>query len=152
MAFDSNTSAPAFPTSRGFKFPKTVLPLLALAIFLLTFVSSFIAYVGPYEYGIKQVRIGVNRGIQPEVLDPGWVFVVPGMSQMHYFPRGLQVLDLTAQSEERASQWSIKERSAHIQTSDGFFVDVVDIIRKAEVETIALVTEPKELKTARTKR
>ncbi len=36
--------------------------------------------------------------------------------------------------------------------SYGFFVDVVDIIRKAEVETIALVTEPKELKTAKTKR
>jgi biopolymer transport protein TolR len=36
--------------------------------------------------------------------------------------------------------------------SYGFFVDVIDIIRKAEVETIALVTEPKELETAKTKK
>jgi len=36
--------------------------------------------------------------------------------------------------------------------SYGYFVDVVDIIRKAGVETIGLVTEPKELKTAKTKK
>ena len=34
--------------------------------------------------------------------------------------------------------------------SYGYFVDIVDIIRKAGVETIGLVTEPKELKTAKT--
>ena len=36
--------------------------------------------------------------------------------------------------------------------SYGYFVDIVDIIRKAGVETIGLVTEPKELKTAKTKK
>jgi len=36
--------------------------------------------------------------------------------------------------------------------SYGFFVDVVDIIRKTGIETIGLVTEPKELPTAKTKK
>jgi biopolymer transport protein TolR len=36
--------------------------------------------------------------------------------------------------------------------SYGFFVDVLDNIRKAGVETVGIVTEPKELKKAKTKR
>jgi regulator of protease activity HflC (stomatin/prohibitin superfamily) len=42
---------------------------------------------------------------------------------MYLFPKELQVLDLTGAREEAAREATIS-KPAHIQTSDGFFVDV----------------------------
>lgn len=106
--------------------PKPPRGLIVAALLLLALITSsnlFLAYVGPGEFGIKQVKLGVDRGIRSEVYDTGWVFVVPGVSVMHTFPRGLQVLDLTGHTEERAARSTPTDRAAHIQTSDGFYVD-----------------------------
>src|SRR6185295_4478117 len=46
-----------------------------------------------------------------------------GMEEMYLFPKDLQVLDLTGAREEAAREATIS-KPAHIQTSDGFFVDV----------------------------
>ena len=80
-------------------------------------------YVRPNEYGIKVVRIGVSRGVRKEVYQAGLKLVIPGMQQMHRLPRDIQVLELT-NYPNTASAFARKDRAAHIQTSDGFFVDV----------------------------
>jgi regulator of protease activity HflC (stomatin/prohibitin superfamily) len=50
--------------------------------------------------------------------------------QMYLFPKDLQVLDLTGAREESAREATVG-KAAHIQTSDGFFVDVdVSILYK----------------------
>lgn len=103
--------------SRGF------LPLVAAIIFLLIF-RTFFVYLRPNEYGIKQVNIGFKKGIQAEVYKTGFHFLIPyGIEVMHRFPRELQVFELT-NSIETASEGARMEKAAHIQTSDGFFVDV----------------------------
>ena len=51
------------------------------------FVWSFLKYVEPNEYGIKQVKIGVNRGIHEEIYGPGLHFILPVMQKKPDFLR-----------------------------------------------------------------
>jgi regulator of protease activity HflC (stomatin/prohibitin superfamily) len=106
-----------FKLSRGIKLAVLVVGLLVLAYNLI------FVYVHPNEYGIKVVRLGVNRGVQKKVYTAGLNLVIPGMQQMHRMPRDIQVLELT-NYPKTASSLARKDRAAHIQTSDGFFVDV----------------------------
>ncbi|NLF59017.1 MAG: SPFH domain-containing protein [Candidatus Hydrogenedens sp.] len=102
-----------------------VLALMGLVV-CLVMVRTVVDYVKPYEYGIKQVNIGVRRGVLEKVYTPGYWFVKPfGMEKMHHFPRQLQVLDMTLTEKGTSTNPShTYDRAAKIQTSDGFFVDV----------------------------
>jgi regulator of protease activity HflC (stomatin/prohibitin superfamily) len=98
--------------------------LLAAAVLLFVSYNLFFVYVQPDEYGIKVVRVGLNRGVQKQVYHAGLTFVLPfGLQQMYRLPKGIQVLELT-NFPETAAVMARKDRAAHIQTSDGFFVDV----------------------------
>lgn len=98
--------------------------LIVLLVVLAVAYSSLLEYVKPNEFGIKVVQIGFNRGVQKEVYETGLHLVLPfGMQQMHKLPRDLQVLELTIYPES-ASHYARTKPAAHIQTSDGFFVDV----------------------------
>ncbi|CCK79145.1 SPFH domain-containing protein [Desulfobacula toluolica] len=97
--------------------------LVLAAIAYLCFAFLFV-YVQPDEYGIKVVRVGLNRGVQKQIYHAGLTFVMPfGLQQMYRLPKGIQVLELT-NFPETAAGGARKDRAAHIQTSDGFFVDV----------------------------
>lgn len=99
------------------------LPLIVLFLSMAA-LRTFFVYIGPNEYGIKQVNIGLETGIHKEVYSAGFHFLIPfGFEVMHRFPRELQVFELT-NSPETASSGARMEKAAHIQTSDGFFVDV----------------------------
>lgn len=82
-------------------------------------------YIGPNEYGIKEVRFGINRGLQEEVYSTGLNLVLP-WEKMHKFPKDVLVYELNS-FPSKASTYNddiVSSKSAHIQTSDGFFVDV----------------------------
>ena len=107
------------------------LTILVVGLIIIAYNVVFV-YVRPNEYGIKVVRIGVSRGVQKKVHTAGLNFVIPGLQQMHRLPRDIQVLELT-NFPNTASQFARKDRAAHIQTSDGFFVDVdVSILYRIE--------------------
>ena len=111
-----------FKEVKGFV-TSVLLPLVPF-VFLLFFGATFFVYIGPNEYGIKQVNIGVKQGVLEHVYETGYHFVIPfGFQMMHKFPRDMQVIELTNYSET-ASLKARREKAAHIQTSDGFFVDV----------------------------
>jgi len=106
------------------KFSKGVnVLIIALFVLVLCF-NLFFVYVEPGEYGIKVNRIGIGRGVQTDVYHAGLTFVMPfGFQQIYKLPKGMQVLELT-NFPETASTSARKDRAAHIQTSDGFFVDI----------------------------
>jgi regulator of protease activity HflC (stomatin/prohibitin superfamily) len=94
------------------------------SILLVVCYQLFFVYVQPDQYGIKVVRVGLNRGVQKAVYQAGLSFVLPfGLQQMYRLPKGIQVLELT-NFPDTAAAAARKDRAAHIQTSDGFFVDV----------------------------
>ena len=109
---------PEFGRTRGFKIALVVIVAVTLAY------NMFFVYVEPNEFGIKVVRIGLHRGVHEEVYGAGLHTILPfGFQQMHRLPRDIQVLELT-NYPDTAARSARPERAAHIQTSDGFFVDV----------------------------
>ena len=107
---------------------RAVLPFVAVVIVTKLLIWSCFTYVGPNQYGIKIVRVpvfGGERGVHREVYDPGFHVILKffGLEEMYFLPRDVQVLDLTGAREE-VSQEAKVTKAAHIQTSDGFFVDV----------------------------
>ncbi|MFH1154311.1 MAG: SPFH domain-containing protein [Pseudomonadota bacterium] len=98
--------------------------MIALAVVVMIFNTCF-KYVEPNEFGIKQVKLslGSKRGIQSDIYGTGLHFVIPVAEVMHFLPRDLQVLELT-KYPQTASSYARQDKAAHIQTSDGFFVDV----------------------------
>jgi regulator of protease activity HflC (stomatin/prohibitin superfamily) len=124
---------------KGFSIPKIRLPgggkfkyLIIVAAALLFAYNLLFVYVQPNEFGIKVKRMGMNRGVQKEVHTAGLNLVIPYLWEMHRLPRDVQVLELT-DYPNTASDYARKDRVAHIQTSDGFFVDVdVSILYRIE--------------------
>jgi len=115
---------------------------LVLVVSLSLFQSCF-QYVHPNEYGIKEVKIGVDRGIKPDVYGPGFAFVMPfGFQRLHRFPRNVQVLELSAFEEKgnEIGQARYIDKAARIQTSDGFYVDVDVTILYKIVDPYRLIT------------
>jgi regulator of protease activity HflC (stomatin/prohibitin superfamily) len=115
---------------KGFSIPRIRIPgggklkygVIVIAIVVMAYNLLFV-YVEPNEFGIKVKRMGLNRGVQKEVYTAGLNLVIPGLWQMHRLPRDVQVLELT-DYPRTAADLARKDRVAHIQTSDGFFVDV----------------------------
>jgi regulator of protease activity HflC (stomatin/prohibitin superfamily) len=103
--------------SRGIKILIAVIVLLAVAY------NMVFVYVHPNEYGIKVVRIGIHRGVQKKFYTAGLHLLIPVFHEMHRLPRDIQVLELT-DFPRTAADAARKDKVAHIQTSDGFFVDV----------------------------
>ncbi len=121
------------PEFRIPKFPKLKLPargqkstsvLIAVLALIGLIYNLFLVNIAPNEYGIKEVKIGINRGIQEKVYETGLNFILPfGLEVMHRFPRDLQLFEMT-NFPTRATKLHRYEKAALIQTSDGFFVDV----------------------------
>ena len=102
---------------------------LVIILVVVNFVfSSMFIYVEPGEFALKEVRIGMQRGIQKTVYPAGYVFRKPfGMEYIHKFPRTILEYELTNYPDadrRRLPKYYAFDKAAHIQTSDGFFVDV----------------------------
>lgn len=108
-------------------FRSTVIPVVGVFLLLKILAPLCFTYVGPNEYGIKVVQVGIlsKRGVHEEVYQTGYHFVLRpfGLERLYLFPKDIQVLDLTGSREESAQEAKVT-KPAHIQTSDGFFVDV----------------------------
>ena len=97
---------------------------LVVVLVVVILYNLFYVYIKPNQFGIKVVRIGMDRGVHKEVYEAGLHFILPfGLQQMHRLPRDVQVLELT-NYPDTAVLFARRDKAAHIQTSDGFFVDV----------------------------
>jgi len=107
------------------KYKKLFIGFGSIFLLLILFSMCF-TYVKPNEYGIKIKLLGMNGGVQKEVYETGLHFVIPTVHVIERFPRDTQVIQLTnyAKSHKRRSKNVTVEKAAHIQTYDGYFVDV----------------------------
>jgi len=90
--------------------------------------NMLFVYVQPGTVALKEIKIGVKRGISEKVHKPGLLFRKPfGMEFVHVFPNTLLVFEMTnfPDIESRQNEVNYRaDKAAHVQTSDGFFVDV----------------------------
>ena len=140
---------PEIPLKMPGRLGKAIILVVILVILVGGLFRSFFVYVQPNQYGIKEVKIGVKRGIREKVYEPGLAFVLPfGLERMHLFPRDMQVLELTAFPSkppktglfESVSTSRYFEPAAKIQTSDGFYVDVDVTILYRIADAYRLIT------------
>ncbi len=115
-------------------FRRVVLPLLIAVVGLKLVIALSVTYVRPNEYGIKVVRVPLlgQRGVHTDVYQTGFHLVLKpfDLEEMYLFPKDLQVIDLAGARQEEGHM-TAGGKAAHIQTSDGFFVDVdVSILYK----------------------
>jgi regulator of protease activity HflC (stomatin/prohibitin superfamily) len=110
------------PKTKSRKRPLWLLVILLVLLFVAS--TLLLEYVKPYEFGIKVVRIGLQRGVHEKAYPPGFHLVLPfGLEEMYRLPKEIQVFELTAHPETAAKSARV-ENAVHIQTSDGFYVDV----------------------------
>jgi hypothetical protein len=71
--------------------------LVVVAMLLIVSYQLFLVYVQPDQYGIKVVRVGLNRGVQKEVYQGGLTFVLPfGLQQMYRLAITLPYMAITS--------------------------------------------------------
>lgn len=108
----------------GGKISKFFMLIFILLILLVVLYNSFTVYIKPNEVGIKERKIGIKRGLLPDLYQPGLAFVIPfGIEKIHRLPVNIQIFEMTNYPSKYLSARDY-DRAAHIQTSDGFFVDV----------------------------
>jgi regulator of protease activity HflC (stomatin/prohibitin superfamily) len=97
----------------------------ALVVVLIGY-NSCTTYVHPGQAGVKQIKFGIGKGIDPSVYGVGLHYVGFGET-MHRFPTRLQVLELTNSRSEQAQNDVEGHRTTsaiNIQTSEGYNVRV----------------------------
>ncbi len=126
--------APAFLREGGWR---QLLPAgLPLLLFLiLAFIGVLYAtctqYIRPDEFAVKQVDVPVPlltgaAGIHSNVFNTGVHFLMPGCEKFLVFPKSIRAVTLRSsqRSSEEKEEFVRLEDAAHIQTSDGFFINL----------------------------
>ena len=138
LGTDTETQHAPVGKLAGEIFRENALTLTGLAVLLVLalFFATCTTYVGPGEFGIKQVLYSPfglfgPMGTQAKVYDTGLHHQFPTMEKILLFPKTIQVLtmrDPENNNKETESITPTDERftrivkAAYIQTSDGFFV------------------------------
>lgn len=111
----------------------TGVPLLLLLCFLLFAFAYAICtqYIHPDEFAVKQVDVPVplftgSAGIHSNIYDTGVQWRLPGCEKFLVFPKSIRAVTLHAKGKlnEDQERFVRYEEAAHIQTSDGFFINL----------------------------
>ena len=118
----------------GLRLSKYLAPVLLLLIVTVIVIASCSAYVAPWEVGIKQIKFGGKKGLDPRVYEGGKLYLLmPFRDKMLTFPANFQILNMM----ESRSPWSekrpggAKDTGVEVPTTDGSKVtsDIVVVWR-----------------------
>jgi regulator of protease activity HflC (stomatin/prohibitin superfamily) len=128
----------------------TGLAFLVLLVFVLVAILYGLCtqYIEPDQFAVKQVDVPVPlltgvAGIHTNVYDTGIQFRVPGCEKFIIFPKSIRAVTLHAKgrSDEVLEKFVRNEDAAHIQTSDGFFINLDVSIMYRVVNPYQVVVE-----------
>jgi len=111
-------------------------------VVLLIGYNSCTTYVRPGEAGVKQIKFGMGKGIEPFVYGTGLHYVGVGET-MHRFPTSLQVLELTNSRSEATGDELENHRTTNainIQTSEGYNVRVDATVLYRVIDPLKLMS------------
>lgn len=109
------------------------LPLLLILIvlFIVILYATCTKYIRPDEFAVKQVDVPVPlltgaAGIHTNIYHTGVHFLVPGCEKFLIFPKSVRAVTLKSSKHggDETSPFVRYEEAAHIQTSDGFFINL----------------------------
>ena len=110
--------------------------------------NSCTTYVKPGEAGVKQIKFGMGKGIEPFVYGTGLHYIGVGET-MHRFPLRVQVLELSSSRSEGTEDLEGHRLAPgiNIQTSEGYTVqvDVTVLYRIADALKVMTTIGPGRL-------
>jgi regulator of protease activity HflC (stomatin/prohibitin superfamily) len=108
----------------------TLLAFLLLALLFLIY-ALCTRYIRPDEFAVKQVDVPFPfltgaAGIHSNIFDTGVRWCTPGCEKFIVFPKSVRAVTLHAKgkNQEESEKFVRYEDAAHIQTSDGFFINL----------------------------
>src|SRR6202171_1984289 len=118
---------------RGSSFFKRLLGLAILLVPIILFRACFFTYVPPDHIGLRQISYGPGRGLQKELVHPGYRRQLFTYETVRTFPRNIQAVEFTNDPTERG----IDHRTipaVNVPTVDGYpiTVDVTVLYRIAD--------------------
>jgi regulator of protease activity HflC (stomatin/prohibitin superfamily) len=114
--------SPLLQALRG-RLRRVALPLAAVLVPLLLARACLLTYVPPDRIGMRQVAFGPSKGLQKDLVLPGYRREVRGYEQIRTFPRDLQVVEFTNNPQESGAG-HLKRAAVKVPTVDGYPVDV----------------------------
>jgi regulator of protease activity HflC (stomatin/prohibitin superfamily) len=152
--YRSSADGPGSPASDGFWSklwevvllfrPQAVLPLMIIlggGVFLVLY-GLCTRSINPDEFAVRQVDVSLPlltgpSGIHSNIYQTGTYWLIPGCEKFIHFPRSVRAVTFhargtTTDARERFVRF---EEAAHIQTSDGFFINL-------DVSILYRVTDP----------
>src|SRR6266404_4042850 len=127
----------------------TGLPLLVVLIVFLFIVlyATCTQYIEPDQFAVKQVDVPVPlitgvAGIHTNIYYTGIQWRLPGCEKFLIFPKSVRAITLHAKGKqmEDAEKFVRYEDAAHIQTSDGFFINLDVSILYRVVDPFSVVS------------
>ncbi len=123
------------PSFRGLlrQLAPTGLSLLIVLLFLLLvfLYATCTQYIEPDQIAVKQVDVPVPlitgvAGIHTNIYETGIQWRLPGCEKFLVFPKSVRAITLSSKgkSKEDGDRFVRYEDAAHIQTSDGFFINL----------------------------
>lgn len=128
----------------------TGLPLLLVLLFglIVLLYATCTQYIKPDEFAVKQVDVPVPlltgaAGIHTNTYDTGIQWRLPGCEKFIVFPKNIRAVTLRGQKSavEDSEKFVHYEEAAHIQTSDGFFINLDISILYRVVDPYKVVRE-----------
>ena len=114
--------SPLLQLLRG-RLRRVALPLATVVVPLLFARACLLTYVPPDRIGMRQVAFGPSKGLQKELVGPGYRREISGYEQIRTFPHDLQVVEFTNNPQESGAG-HLKGAAIRVPTIDGYPVDV----------------------------
>jgi regulator of protease activity HflC (stomatin/prohibitin superfamily) len=131
--FESSVSQPRFKPSFALRFPSFSLRgrklfgglarILLLILPLLFLRACMFTYVPPDRIGLRQISFGPNKGLQKELVRPGYRRAISGYETIKTFPRNVQAVEFTNDETERGTDHRTVA-AVNVPTVDGYPVAV----------------------------
>jgi regulator of protease activity HflC (stomatin/prohibitin superfamily) len=90
---------------------------------ILFFRACFLTYVPPDRIGLRQISFGMNKGLQKDLVFPGYRRQITGYETIQTFPRDIQAVEFTNDPTERGEDHRTIS-AVNVPTVDGYRVDV----------------------------
>ena len=138
--FESAAPTPRFKPSFPFKLPPLrgglVRFLLRISVVLVPLImvrACLITYVPLDQIALRQVSFGTNKGLQKQLVQPGYRRAISGFETIRTFPRNVQGVEFTNDETERGADHRTVG-AINVPTVDGYpvAVDVTVLYRIAD--------------------
>src|SRR5215469_11055783 len=107
--------------------------IVLLVLFIGILYATCTQYIHPDEFAVKQVDVTMPlltgaAGIHTNIYDTGVHWLTPGCEKFLVFPKSIRAVTLHAKNGQEGGESGERyvryEDAAHIQTSDGFFINL----------------------------